>query len=456
MSQFIKQPKLQNRSAEIGQAFAKCLAEIKSGPWKFIQLRGETFAADNLTDDDIDLLGTRESVHLLLKTCFEWVRAGRCHMRIRSRKENKVEFTLFSLDGRQSALFDLWTNLPQLDRGRSSLTYEACQTAVIDSNESIQRLPFEIEACVYIQHLICKKKNLNTPSVQHRLTNYFQRFLESRNVELRDVVSSILLNETLSPTAEQISLEHLNKTLNKSHLKRNQQQTSTIFAKLQAAGIGTPRHSSMVTMIGCDGAGKTTLAHELKKHDTKIGRIKTGKHFYRKSLSYKLAVIFIRPLLFQDRERFDEILAPFVYLRACLGLRLMLLFSSKNNSTLIDRSLIDFLYVDRKTDAPRFSKFYWLRNLFGVRIPNVHCIASHETVMQRKQEVTRQGHFRYDEDMFQEFALRCPTDAVLFNNDGELDASRIAIQRILSKSGVCTVLNDTAEHVAQHKNRNAA
>ncbi len=438
MSLFINQQGLQDRTDDVDHAFSECLAEIKSGPWKFIQLRGEPFTAENLTDDDIDLLGTRESVERLLKECFDWVRAGRCHARVRSQRANKIEFTLFSRDGRRFALFDLWISLPQLDHGRGSLTYEACQDAVLDANESIQRLPVDLEACVYIQHLVCKKKNLESPRVQQRLTTYLKECLEARSTDVRDAVSSILLNESISQATEQFSISHLMKNLDQGLLERSEGKALAICAKLQASWLRPPRRSRMVTMIGCDGAGKTTLAHALKKEDATIRRIKTGKHLYRKSLSYKLAVIFIRPLLFQDRERFDEILAPFVYLRACLGLRLMLLFSSKGKSTLIDRSLIDFLYVDRKTDSPRFSTFRWLRNIFGVRIPNVHCIASHKTVMQRKQEVTESGHSRYDEDMFQEFALRCPTDATLFNNDGDLKASRIALQQILSRSGVCS------------------
>ena len=52
-------------------------------------------------------------------------------------------------------------------------------------------------------------------------------------------------------------------------------------------------------------------------------------------------------------------MAPLVYLRGSLGLRLKLLNASQR-ILLIDRSLVDFLMIDRKTDHPRFSRCLWL------------------------------------------------------------------------------------------------
>ncbi len=410
--------------------FVECVEAIGKGPWKFIQLRGQSLDIANLPDDDIDLLGGQNSVEALLNSALGWVRERRCHIRVRNRNRDKVEFTIFSIDGRHSILFDLWINLRQFDHRQRCLTYEACSHAVIDSEPSIQRLPVDVEAAVYIQHLLSKKKHLTSERVLQRLSKYAFQCEAEDHLKLSEIIRTMIETKTIQPEAESETISIIEDRIGSPTPQSLNERFNRLIAKAQAQFLGPPRRTRMLTMMGCDGAGKTTLAHTLKENSEEIGRVYTGKHLYRKSLSYKLAVIFIRPLLFQDRERFDEILAPFVYLRGCLGLRLLRLFPKSNRVTLIDRSLIDFLYIDRKSDSPSFSRFLWLTQFFGLRVPNVHCIVSHENVMQRKQEVTAKGHYQYDEDIFQEFAFRCPTDYVAFNNDGELTAAMGSLRGI--------------------------
>jgi len=421
---------------------ASCIEDLHQGAWKFIQLRGEPFDRRSLSrrssnrqapssgsPDDIDLLGSRESIHLLLQTVFDWVKAGRCHARVLARKRNKIELTLLSLDGKHCVLFDLWIHLWQIDRGKHCLTYESCSSAVEDASKSIQRLPKDVEACVYLHHLVCKRKDLSADRVQHRLLAYAQQLGDEGQTSLSEKIADIASTQRFAPSDEQQTLKLLKKHLILSKAKRLAFATQ-VPAKLRDAWLALPRRTSAVAIMGCDGAGKTSLANELKNQMAEVDRVFTGKHLYRKSLTYKLAVIFIRPLLFQDRERFDEILAPLVYLRACLGLRLKL-WRRKKTITLIDRSLLDFLYVNRKTDSPGFCRGRWLANFCGRRIPTLHCIVSHENVMQRKQEVTKKGHARYDAEMFEQLVQQCPTDYVAFNNDRPLEISVQALEATL-------------------------
>ena len=99
---------------------------MHSGPWEFIQLRGKTFDATCINGDDIDLLGKPSSVDALLDKAFEWVKQGLCHVHISSRRIDKTEFTLYSIDGQYYAKFDLWLNLWQINDGKSCLRYSAC------------------------------------------------------------------------------------------------------------------------------------------------------------------------------------------------------------------------------------------------------------------------------------------------------------------------------------------
>jgi hypothetical protein len=186
----------------------------------------------------------------------------------------------------------------------------------------------------------------------------------------------------------------------------------------------------MVTVMGCDGCGKTSLCRRLASRRADIRGVYTGKHLYRKSLVYKLLVIFVRPLLFQGREKFDDALAPLAYLLACLRLQAKLLLP-RTGMVLIDRSLMDVLFLERKSDAPRFSAWRWLACLFGTRLPHIHFLVPFACLQERKLEVTRAGQMIYDTEVFRHFSRRTPTDYVVFDNRGALDDSAEALGRIV-------------------------
>jgi hypothetical protein len=395
---------------------SECLAELRRGPWRFIQLRGHDFDASMFNNDDVDLLGSRASVDQLLAAARDWMRRGLCHFRVASGKADKVELTLFSIDGRQHACFDLWIRLPQFDRGQQVLTFENCASRVLDRDEPVSRLPIALEACVYTQHLVCKHKNLTSDSAQQRLTSYTNRCRAAAR-RLRQITKEFE-RFTLLRLADELTLQP----------RRNSEPS--LLNRLWQKSLAASRRTTQISIMGCDGAGKTTLAERLAEQQPEDLRVFTGKHLYRKSLTYKMAVIFLRPLLTRSRERFDEILAPALYLRACLGQRLKAL-TSQRRLMLIDRSLSDFLYVNRKTDQPSFCRSRWLSRLFGQRIPTIHCHVSNEILVTRKQEMTPAGHAAYDRDMFEQLTRRTPTDYVGFHNDLPLDEALTALRGIL-------------------------
>ncbi|WP_437229614.1 hypothetical protein SH661x_001535 [Planctomicrobium sp. SH661] len=404
---------------------AECVKRLHAGPWTFVQLRGETVNGVPPDGDDIDLLGTRESVHTLLQQAFNWVREGLCHARVRSQTPDKVEFTLFSRDGSECIRFDLWIHLRQLDRGQQQMQFEDCRAAFVESSSAIKRLQVMPEACLYVQHLLTKSKNLKASKVQQRLDKYVSDCRAAGEGDLAAKLLEIRQKARISEETERQTLQLLQGYLRKDGLtaqagNRSQRTSSWLV------GPRKPRH---ISIIGCDGAGKTTLAEHVAKQRSQT-RTYTGKHLYRKAMSYKAAVIFVRPLLRQSRELFDETLAPWVYLRAAAALRLRTMFPTKR-TTLIDRSLLDFLFINRKTDQPEFCRTSWLAGWFGQRIPTIHCIVQYANVLKRKQEVSAAGHACYDESMFQQFTSRIPTDYVAFNNDGSLADSASALNNIL-------------------------
>lgn len=416
-------------SADARAGLAGLLEELRHGPWRFIQLRGAPIGDRDIDAGDVDLLGSRASVHALLGAAFAWVRAGRCHLRIRSRDANKTVLVLYSLDGGHAVSLDLWVGLWQLDGGKARLRYEQCEPLLAAPETAIRRLPLAAEVCLYVHHLITKNKDLASERVQARLAGYVEACAATGEAALAAALVRIAGERRID--AEALAL--CNGRLHRLGLVGSGPRWPGKLAdELRAAWLDAPRQTRCVALMGCDGSGKTSLARELQKQAPSTYSLYTGKHLYRKSLLYKLATIFIRPLLFQPREQFDETLAPWNYLRAAFALQVKLWFW-RAGITLVDRSLVDFLVVARKTDRPRFHGARWLAVLFGRRIATVHVVVPEDSLQERKQEMTRQGHAEYDRLMFEHFSRRVPTDYCAFYNGASLEDSRQVLGRLLTR-----------------------
>ena len=408
---------------------AACITGITTGPWLFVQLRGSAVTPEQVIDsDDVDLLCNRENIYRLFDKAFDWVKEGLCHIRITSRRTEKIQLTLISIDGRHRAIFDLWVHLWQINQGRNLLYFDICLPLLKD-RIGVVRLPVDIETCLYIHHLVSKKKDLSKHKVKERLVNYHAQCISEKHTRIAALVDAIIAVGIITPEVSASAMANIEELINSKKLWLP--RLRRFVSKIRAVLIGPPRRLNLASIMGCDGVGKTTLIRELPVYLGKKVKTVTGKHLYRKSILFKLAVIFIRPLLFQSRERFDESLAPLIYIRAAIGLRLMSLLN-RSRFCLVDRSIVDFLVLDRKTDNPRFSRFRWLTTVLGFRILNVHCLVDWDTVVQRKQEVTETGYAVYNMKMFRHLSRQTPTDYLLFNNDGGIEDSAAALARCLN------------------------
>jgi hypothetical protein len=411
-------------------ALKSCVEELRHGPWKFIRLRGYESEVDAIDGDDVDLLGSRDSVHGLLDQALQWVREGKCHVRVKTGSPDKVGLYLISHDGAHRLDLDLWINLRQIDDRKRGLTYEGCRPALADSGESIQRLPLALEASIFIHHLVSKRKKIDSPKQLARLGDYAAECRAAGDEALALALDSTAATAAVSDGTAALTLRLLEVQVKVGWPGAASQISRRIRTALADAWFSAPGKFPMLTVMGCDGCGKTTLSKLLHKGRKDIRGVYTGKHLYRKWIIYKLLVIFVRPLLFQGREKFDDTFAPLAYLLASLRLRLKLLFSRKG-IVLIDRSLVDFLMVARKTDRPRFCASVWLASIFGVRLPHVHFMVPFERLKERKLEMTEEGHTIYDAEMFRLFSRRAPTDYLAFDNRGSLEDSAEALGRIV-------------------------
>ncbi|MES2439035.1 MAG: hypothetical protein V4584_08205 [Verrucomicrobiota bacterium] len=417
------------RRSDSWLALKSCLDRLSHGPWKFIRLRKGSLSEDAIDGDDVDLLGSRGSVDALLLAAQSWVRAGECHLRVKSGNGAKVGLHLISSDGRHRLDFDLWIDLRQIDDRKRGLTYDGCRSAVINPADSIQQLPIEVEASIFIHHLVSKRKKISAPKQLARLTAYAEECRKNGGEMLAGALESTAAAAKVSDETAQLTLGILEKSVRVSQPGAIRHTMRRLTGAISSAWFTAPWKFPMLVIMGCDGCGKTTLAKQLSKRRSDIHSVYTGKHLYRKWIIYKLLVIFVRPLLFQGREKFDDTFAPLAYLLASLRLRLKLLIKRKG-TVLIDRSLMDFLLVARKTDTPKFCASTWLSSAFGVRLPHVHFIVPFERLQERKLEMTRAGHEIYDNEMFRHFTGRAPTDYTLFDNRGSLEDSADALERV--------------------------
>lgn len=405
-----------------------CIERINAGPWRFVQLRGEPLSCAAIDHGDVDLLGTREAVHALFAAVYAWVQQGDCQARVVAKDSAKYKLLLFSCDGKHQIDFDLWVELRQLFNRTAMLLPEACLRVAKPQQPALLRLPLEVEVSVYVHHIISKQRlGPLTAGMRERLEAYNRACVDER--------LATLLTEALTQSAfPEALLRFADETIQRNPELYKPSQAS-LLSKWQVARLAPPRSLKWLSLMGGDGCGKTTMAKALKK---RLGEARvtlyTGKHLYRKNLFFKLLVIFVRPLLFQNRERFDETLAPLVYLLACMRLRLGVWCASAKRIVLMDRSLVDFLLCNRKSDEPSFGRKAWLARVWGCRLPTVHFLVSYQRLAQRKQEMTDTGLEKYNREMFRHFTQRIPTDYMLFNNDGTLDDAADSLAAMIRRS----------------------
>ncbi|MCA9035293.1 MAG: hypothetical protein KDA91_09190 [Planctomycetaceae bacterium] len=411
--------------------FRQCIRRICQGSWgrhrwAFLQLRGEPLhtvtpckAGSGEDADDVDLLGDESSVYALVDAAFEWVRAGECHIEYSRRAAAKATLVLYSLDGNEFVQFDLWMTLAQIDGGQKSLQFpdvppslrhrerflgEDCSDATGGDDTGLFRLPPELEVCLYIQHLICKRKNLRSARVRNRLDFYESLLNGTQELALVESLGFIRTSHQISVDIAAATLSLLQQQLVLHDEFRSAKRAVRWW---QSRLDGSRPSTRMLAFIGCDGTGKTTLAHFFRDHSSGQFRHNVGKHLYRKTILYKLLVIFVRPLISRDRDRFDDLIAPVNYMLAALRLRILTMLPDRK-WRLFDRCIHDFLFIQRKSDAARFSRWQWLAGWIGIRIRTVHLVVSRTNLQTRRDEITDKGHGAYDHLMQQFFTRQIP------------------------------------------------
>lgn len=150
----------------------QCLQEIASRGPTFVRLLESSLDERCINGSDIDLLGTTTAVESLLATCFSWAQSGRCHFRVKRKREGNVSLVLFSRCGQFRIQFDLFTELWQLNRGRCGLRFEDVVHLLPPGQLGFVRLPIPVEAAIYLHKYVLKRRSISLDRIRQRLISY--------------------------------------------------------------------------------------------------------------------------------------------------------------------------------------------------------------------------------------------------------------------------------------------
>jgi len=429
--------KLYQQDSIAVRGLLQCLREISSEGPTFVLLLESSLDERCVNDRDIDLLGTTTAVESLLVACFSWAQSGRCHFRVTRKREGNVGLALFSRCGKFRIQFDLFTELWQLNGGRCGLRFEDVAHLLPPGQPGFVRLPVPVEAAIYLHKYVVKRRSIESNRIRQRLNGYSSACRQAGAMESADDLDAVLQYGRVEPAALIRAIQLLRSYNVVPSLTNSWQSMRRHWiARWRRWWFGVTRHPAVISFMGCDGAGKTSLSEGLSKESSLPVILKpfVGRNLYRKSLIYRLFGSFVRRSLSINRDRFDEKCCLPLYLQAAGHLRRKVYWRQLLGSQkllVMDRTLVDLLYTQRLSDEAKFGRWVRLADYFGIRLPTVHFVVDFERLHARKAECSEIAHRQYDEDMFWFHVRRVPTDYTVFSNCGTFDDSKTALTHVI-------------------------
>jgi thymidylate kinase len=404
------------------------------GGYEFILLR-ETPLDEGCVDcGDIDLLGTRSSVDAFLARVSEVCAERGQSFRVRRRKPEKTQVSLLSTDLRHQIVFDLWTELWQVFRGRRCLRFRDLHRLCERGGSCLRRLPADVEWAVYGQHLAFKRKDLSSAGVQERLHFYAAALEAQGHRDLAESARGIARMKLLGKPELALLESTLSGALPTKYFANAwARRWSHSLRSWVARRVRDRRLRGVIAVVGVDGVGKTTIGAALGSTGAADGSRQhvVGKSLFRESWVFRKLYAWNRRLPKARRlrrERIDDLLAPLAFLVAAVRVRRSLRLGAV---VLVDRYLADFLYLKRKTDRSRFSLLADLLKPLCPPVRVVHLSVPHSVLQGRKTEITVTGMRRYEESMRAFYSARGWVDYLRFNNRVPEDEAVVILESYL-------------------------
>ena len=407
---------------------------------RFVLLRETPLDAAALDAGDIDLLGTRASVDALLAHLDVSCRELELNLFVERTGPRKTRVSLCSPDLAHELQFDLWTDLWQLDGGRRSLRWRDVAPLCRHAPAGFARMPLRLEAAVYVEHLRAKRKDLGSAGVRRRLEHYAAALHAASGTpdELGAELSAVAAAAPAALPAKLLGLavSTLEHALGRRHRWRTPwRRLEDALRRARSRLERPPPGARAVALVGPDGIGKSTVGKALVASDAGWDEYVLGKALYRRSLLFRGIYKLNRGTGARlSQERIDEALAGLAFPTAVLRLRRRLA-AARDRALVIDRFAADFLYVGRKADRARFSRWGWLASLLYVSLPVVHMTAPYAVLSGRKQEISEAGLLRYERDMTRFYTRRSRVCYLRFANHGTAEEAVRLLGRQLAERG---------------------
>jgi hypothetical protein len=392
----------------------RALADILERAGETVLLRETELGPDCIDRGDIDLLVAAHALPTILDIIDDVAAERDIHYWLQRSGPHKTGVALFSADMSHSIRIDLWVQLWQVFGGRSYLTYEDVARFAVDTDGPLQRLPADLEAAVYVQHLAIMDRDPTISANAERLAGLVRRC--SSHVELAEALERILTTGRID--------KHLRDQCGEAIEARGRvTRRRSVLGRARRRWLEI-RTLDAVALVGVDGCGKTSLGDAVAEA-LDYDRL-PAMNAYRRSLLFRGIYKANRLTLKRPYETIDKILAPVTY--AVAACRIPKLVSAH---TVLDRYLGDFLIVDRKSDEPRLSRFAVVLGNFYRPCKTIHIRASWATIANRKNEVTEKGHAWYDVATLRYYRSQPVVDYLAFRNDGSIGPAAAALTEYL-------------------------
>ena len=401
----------------------EALGRILERADRVVLLRETDLGASCVDRGDIDLLIAAQEVPAVLDIIDEVAEQANIHYWLQRSGPHKVGVALFSADMRHWIRIDLWEQLWQIFGGRSYLTYEDVAPFVVDLGARVRRLPADLEAAVYVQHLATMGRDPSSPANSERIAGLIGRCEE--HPELARALEGMLVSGKVDPKWSRAAEDHLRARCgNALEARGRATRRRTLLSRIHRRWLGN-RTLDAVALVGVDGSGKTSLGDIVAE---RLGRDRLPTmSVYRRSLLFRAIYKASRLTVKLPYETLDKMLAPLTYV--VTAWRLPKVVSAQ---AVLDRYLADFLIIDRKSDEPRLARCSQVLRKLDRPCQTIHIRAEWGTVASRKNEVTERGHAWYDSTTLRYYRSQPMVDYLAFRNDGPIGQASAALTEYLA------------------------
>ncbi|MFT6364562.1 MAG: thymidylate kinase [Planctomycetota bacterium] len=365
-----------------------------------------------LSPGDYDFFVDEKDIEAFLAHLHKRAAANCLPLLICRQKREKAKVTLFSRDGADSILMDLWIRLEVKDPKRRSRRHIMARDIVphLEVRDGVMYLAPRIEALFYISHLFTKSKDLRAVQVRERLGHYAQTMVDQPDI--RDLFDRLIQGGELESAAAEangrlVCMGILRPRLSGPHAGKD--LATYLGDRLYKLRRKLVAKRKFIAVVGPDGVGKTTLIQAACSCLAKGGRDFRFKKLYRHATLYKLLFPGLRRKynraagMALEKNQIDDKAGSFIFWMAWYRYFLLALLRLRKPLTLVDRYYFELLIQDLRfqeklpTLRPR-----WRSMLNRVPMPRMvlHLDAPNEVIASRNEELRSEGVDAYRTQMF--------------------------------------------------------